>query len=247
MVYIYGKVLQQSQLVGCQIKIRKILRGQRNLINFRNIVSSASTQVEKKGNKNQSVQGDGTWLIAGLGNPGPTYDKTRHNVGFMVVDALAKKYGISMKKLEKSAAVGRGVIKGCKVLLAKPMTFMNNSGESISQLAKYYKIPQGQVLAVYDDLDLNVAEVLFRMRVGTGGHNGMKSITKHFAGSQDFPRIKIGIGRPTGNKQVVTYVLQEFSKQELEEIQFAIVECCEIIEATCGLGLQEALSGLRCQ
>eukprot|EP01023_Acetabularia_acetabulum_P054333 TRINITY_DN6124_c0_g1_i1.p2 TRINITY_DN6124_c0_g1~~TRINITY_DN6124_c0_g1_i1.p2 ORF type:complete len:189 (+),score=26.49 TRINITY_DN6124_c0_g1_i1:250-816(+) len=187
------------------------------------------------------------WLVAGLGNPGMKYESTRHNVGFMAVDALAKKYGISMRKLEKSAAVGGGTIKGCKVLLAKPMTFMNNSGESISQLAKYYKIPHGRVLAIYDDLDLDVADVRFKLRGGSGGHNGIKSITQHFAGSQDFPRIKIGIGRPSGSKPAATYVLEEFKKQELEEIQFAIVECCQIVEATCGLGLQEALSGVRCQ
>eukprot|EP00775_Hariotina_reticulata_P009741 gene9741-9899_t len=176
---------------------------------------------------------------------GPRYEKTRHNVGFMLVDALARAAGIDMRKLEKSAAVGRGEIRGRKVILAKPVTFMNNSGESVAALARFYKVPPQRVLVVSDDLDQPPAAVRLKQRGGHGGHNGLRSIIQHLSGSQDFPRLKIGIGRPTGELPVASYVLQEFRSSEMEAVNKAIEESLAIVETCLAMGLDKALSGSR--
>lgn len=188
---------------------------------------------------------DGPWLIVGLGNPGPRYEKTRHNVGFMVIDTLARSEGIDMRKLEKSAAVGRGEVAGRKVILAKPVTFMNNSGESVVALAKYYKVPLTRCLVLSDDLDQPTAAVRLRQRGGHGGHNGLRSIIDRFGGKSDFPRLKIGIGRPTGNLDVASYVLQDFRQTEMAEVDDAIAESIRIINSVLTLGLDKVLSGQR--
>ncbi|EFJ49268.1 hypothetical protein VOLCADRAFT_59597 [Volvox carteri f. nagariensis] len=167
-------------------------------------------------------QEDGLWLIVGLGNPGSNYDETRHNVGFMVIDELARQAGIDCRKLEKSAAVGKGEVHGKQVLLVKPVTFMNNSGESVAALAKFYRVPPSRVLVVSDDLDQPVAQVRIRAKGGHGGHNGLRSIIDRMGGAQDFPRIKVGIGRPSGPMPIATYVLQPFSKAERPDIDLAV-------------------------
>ncbi|GBF88928.1 hypothetical protein Rsub_01427 [Raphidocelis subcapitata] len=188
---------------------------------------------------------DGPWLIVGLGNPGSRYDRTRHNIGFMVIDALASSEGIDMRKLEKSAAVGRGEVVGRKVLLAKPVTFMNNSGDAVAALARYYKVPLSRCLVVSDDLDQPHAAVRLRQRGGHGGHNGLRSIIDRFGGKSDFPRLKIGIGRPAGAMDVASYVLQEFRQGEMEGVDDAIRESIRIIHSVLTLGLDRALSGQR--
>ncbi|KAK9902848.1 hypothetical protein WJX75_008463 [Coccomyxa subellipsoidea] len=193
----------------------------------------------------QEAEGDDLWLIVGLGNPGKQYADTRHNVGFMLVDELARQLGTQLDKLQHNAAVGRGRFCGKRVLLAKPMTFMNNSGESVGKMARYFKVPLERVLVVYDDLDLASATVRLRAKGGHGGHNGMRSITQHFSGSKDFPRLRIGIGRPPGSMQVVTYVLQGFGRKEREEMDIAIQEGIEIIRAVLTLGMEKAVSGNR--
>lgn len=188
---------------------------------------------------------DEVWLIVGLGNPGPRYEKTRHNVGFMVVDSLARSAGIDMRKLERSAAVGRGELHGRKVILAKPVTFMNNSGESVAALARFYKVPSQRVLVVSDDLDQPPAAVRLRQKGGHGGHNGLRSIIQHLGGSHDFPRIKIGIGRPNGELDIASYVLQEFKRSEMAAIDEAVAESIGIINSCLALGMAKALSGQR--
>ncbi|CAL8466452.1 g5988 [Coccomyxa elongata] len=191
------------------------------------------------------AEGEDLWLLVGLGNPGKQYADTRHNVGFMLVDELARQVGAPLDKLQHNAAVGRGRFCGKRVLLAKPMTFMNNSGESVGKLARYFKVPLERVLVVYDDLDLASGTVRLRAKGGHGGHNGMRSITAHFSGSKDFPRLRIGIGRPPGTMPVVTYVLQAFGRKEKEEIDIAIQEGIDIIRAVLTLGMEKAVSGNR--
>ncbi|CAL5229078.1 g12334 [Coccomyxa viridis] len=191
------------------------------------------------------AEGEDLWLLVGLGNPGSRYDETRHNVGFMLLDTLARQLGIHMDKLQFSAAVGRGRLCEKRVLLAKPMTFMNNSGESVGKLARYYKIPLQRVMVVYDDMDLSSGAVRLRAKGGHGGHNGMRSITQHFSGSKEFPRLRIGIGRPAGKGEVISHVLQGFSKKEREDIDFAIQDGIDTIKAVLELGMEKALSGLR--
>ncbi|DBB18273.1 TPA: hypothetical protein ACH3X3_003234 [Trebouxia sp. C0006] len=122
---------------------------------------------------------------------------------------------------------------------------MNVSGEAVGKLTRYYKIPSHKVLVVHDDLDLPTGKVRLRARGGHGGHNGMRSITQHLKGSQDFPRLKIGIGRPAGQLPVASFVLQAFNKAEATEIDIAVQECCDIIHSIMAVGLEKALSGVR--
>ncbi|KAL8111096.1 peptidyl-tRNA hydrolase, chloroplastic-like [Apium graveolens] len=160
------------------------------------------------------------WLIVGLGNPGKKYNGTRHNVGFEMVDAIAESEGISMSALTFKSLYGKGLIGNVPVMLAKPQTFMNVSGESVGAIVSYYKIPAQQVLVIYDDLDLPFAKLRLLPKGGHGGHNGMKSIISHLKGSRDFPRLRIGIGRPPGKMDPANFVLRPFSKKESEELDF---------------------------
>lgn len=188
---------------------------------------------------------DGTWMVVGLGNPGPQYSNTRHNVGFMVVDELARAEGVDMRKLECKAQVGKGTIQDKKVILAKPITFMNVSGESVAELSRYYKVPAARILVVSDDLDLPVAAVRLRQKGGHGGHNGLRSIMQHLQGTHDFPRLKIGIGRPQGQLPVASYVLQPFSKEQQQEVGVAVQEGVAAIRAVLHHGIEKAVSGVR--
>ncbi|CAO2841475.1 unnamed protein product [Amaranthus hypochondriacus] len=162
------------------------------------------------------------WLLVGLGNPGKKYNATRHNVGFEMVDAIAEAEGISMNSVSFKALFGKGHIGKVPVILSKPQTFMNVSGESVGPMVSYYKIPLNQVLVIYDDLDLPFAKLRLLPKGGHGGHNGMRSIIDHLKGSRDFPRLRIGIGRPPGKMDPATFVLRQFSKQEREELDLTL-------------------------
>lgn len=152
------------------------------------------------------------YLIAGLGNPGQAHKGNRHNIGFMVVDRLAEKYGIRLGRVQLKAITGEGRIKDRAVILAKPQTYMNLSGDSIGPLAKYYKVPLENVLVVYDEIDLPFGTLRLRSKGGSGGHNGMKSVIQHLG--QDFPRLRLGVGRPSGRMPPAAYVLRDFGKDE---------------------------------
>ncbi|KAI4350891.1 hypothetical protein L6164_005297 [Bauhinia variegata] len=142
------------------------------------------------------------------------------SVGFEMVDAIAEAEGIPLSSVSFKALFGKGIIGDVPVMLAKPQTFMNSSGESVGALVSYYKIPLKQVLVIYDDLDLPFAKLRLLPKGGHGGHNGMRSIINHFKGSVDFPRLRIGIGRPPGKMDPVQFVLRPFTKQEKEELDF---------------------------
>lgn len=152
------------------------------------------------------------YLIAGLGNPGREYKGNRHNVGFMVVDRLAEKYGIRLGRVQQKAITGEGRIKDRPVILVKPQTYMNLSGDSIGPLANYFKVPKENVLVIYDEIDLPFGTLRVRSKGGSGGHNGMKSIIQHLG--QDFPRLRLGVGRPSGKMPPSAYVLRDFGKDE---------------------------------
>lgn len=152
-------------------------------------------------------------IIAGLGNPGKEYSRTRHNAGFNVVDRLAEKHGLKFTKMMNRAMVAMGNIAGQKVILVKPQTFMNDSGSSIGPIARYYKVEPQDVMVVYDDLDLSVAQLRMRKMGGSGGHNGMKSIITHL-GTENFPRLRVGIGRPPGRMNPVDFVLEPFTRSD---------------------------------
>lgn len=169
------------------------------------------------------------WLIVGLGNPGKKYSATRHNVGFEMLDAIAESEGISITTVSFKALFGKGSIGNVPVILAKPQTFMNASGESVGPLVSYYRIPLKQVLVIFDDLDLPFATLRLLPKGGHGGHNGMRSIIKHFKEDREFPRLKIGIGRPPGKMDAASFVLRPFNKQERQELDFTIQEGVEAV------------------
>lgn len=156
------------------------------------------------------------FIIAGLGNPDRQYEGTRHNVGFDVIDRLADKYNIAVDVKKHRALLGKGVIEGQKVILAKPQTYMNLSGESIHSLVDYYKIDgEHELLVIYDDINLGVGQLRIREKGSAGGHNGIKNIIAHL-GTQVFPRIRVGVGEKPSRYDLADYVLGHFSKAEKE-------------------------------
>ncbi len=159
------------------------------------------------------------FIIVGLGNPTLQYEGTRHNVGFDVIDLLAEKYNITVETRKSRALIGKGIIEGKKVILAKPQTYMNLSGESVRSLADYFKIDEEQeLLVIYDDVSLGVGQLRIRKKGSAGGHNGMKSIISHLD-TDMFARIKIGVGEKPKKYDLADYVLGRFSKAEREQME----------------------------
>lgn len=154
------------------------------------------------------------YIIAGLGNPGGKYEKTKHNMGFQVIDLLADKYHIEMNQKKHKAICGTGIIEGVKVLLLKPQTFMNLSGESIRDAVDFYKIdPETELIVIYDDISLLPGHLRIRKKGSAGGHNGIKNIIQHL-GTQVFPRIRVGVGEKPEGWDLADYVLSGFSKED---------------------------------
>jgi PTH1 family peptidyl-tRNA hydrolase len=152
-------------------------------------------------------------IIVGLGNPTREYEGTRHNVGFSVIYAISDKYNIKVDTKKHKALIGKGIIEGEKVVLAMPQTYMNLSGESVRELLDYYKCDNEDVIVIYDDISLDVGKLRIRAKGSAGGHNGIKSIISHL-GTQEFPRIKVGVGEKPARMDLADYVLGRFSKEE---------------------------------
>lgn len=170
------------------------------------------------------------FIIVGLGNPTAQYEGTRHNVGFDVIDILADKYNISVDGRKSRAFCGKGMIAGQKVILAKPQTYMNLSGESVRGLIDYYKIDaESELLVIYDDISLNVGQLRIRQKGSAGGHNGIRNIIAHL-GTTVFPRLKVGVGEKPKNYDLADYVLGHFSKQEREVIQDGYERAVKAVE-----------------
>lgn len=164
------------------------------------------------------------FLIVGLGNPGKEYEHTRHNAGFDVIDALAEKYNISVTEKKHKALCGKGVIEGVKVILAKPQTFMNLSGESVAELVQYYKLdPEEEMIVIFDDISLAPGNIRIRKKGSAGGHNGIKNIIAQ-TGTQNFMRIKVGVGEKPKGWDLADYVLGHFSKEDRARLEDAIVD-----------------------
>lgn len=155
------------------------------------------------------------YLIVGLGNPGEKYTFTRHNAGFLAIDYISQKENIEVKKIKHKALIGEGTIAGERVVLAKPQTFMNLSGESIKEIATWYKIPNENILVIYDDTSMPTGSIRIREKGSAGGHNGMKSIIQHLS-TDVFPRLKVGINEKPEGYDLADYVLGKFSKGEQE-------------------------------
>ncbi|KAK7320021.1 hypothetical protein RJT34_04750 [Clitoria ternatea] len=192
-------------------------------------VQNSSASITTTATESTKPKQKDPWLIVGLGNPGKKYAATRHNVGFEMVDTIAEAEGISMSSVSLKALFGKGFIGDVPVILAKPQTFMNSSGESVGAIVSYYKIPLKQVLVVFDDMDLPFAKLRLLPKGGHGGHNGMKSVINHFKGNNGFPRLRIGIGRPPGKMDPVAFVLRPFTKQEREELDFTLQHGLEAV------------------
>lgn len=168
------------------------------------------------------------WIV-GLGNPGPNYAKTRHNIGFMALDRLADRHNISITQSKCKALIGEGIIGGVKTVLIKPMTFMNLSGESVRAYMDFYKVSLEDLIVVYDDMDTETGKVRLRYQGSAGGHNGIKSIIQH-TGTQQFNRVRMGISRPEPGHAIVDYVLSKFMKNEKEALEQTIEQTCDALE-----------------
>lgn len=168
-------------------------------------------------------------MIVGLGNPGTKYEQTRHNIGFTIIDTLAERLMIDLDKQKFKSMYGFRTIEGERIILCKPLTFMNLSGEAVRPLIDYYKMDVEQLLVIYDDLDLPPGRLRLRQKGGTGGHNGIKSIIQHL-GTEDFKRLRVGIGRPDPHESVLNHVLTSFKQDEQQAIQEATIQASEACE-----------------
>lgn len=184
---------------------------------------------------------DDRYLIVGLGNPGREYANNRHNAGFMVVEAFAKRHGLDFSRMQYDAFVATGRAAGRSVILAKPQKYMNLSGRPVGALRSFYKLPLENILVAYDDLDLPTGTIRLRPSGGAGGHNGMKDILRHL-GSEAFARLRVGIGRPPGRMDSAAYVLQDFGAEERIVIDAACDRAADAIETWLRDGITLAMS-----
>ena len=181
-----------------------------------------------------------TWLIVGLGNPGREYEKTRHNAGFRALDILADKLGCKVDKAKFQGMYGQVTHKGRKLLLLKPLTYMNLSGRSVLQLSAFVHVPPQNIIVLFDDISLEPGRLRIRKDGSAGGHNGIKSIIAEL-GSQDFPRVKIGVGaKPHPDFDLADWVLSAFSAQEEKALQPALERAADAALAIVELGIPEA-------
>lgn len=180
-------------------------------------------------------------LFVGLGNPGREYEQTRHNIGFMVVDELAKRWNVSYNQAKFNGMFASHMIDGEKVILCKPLTYMNLSGECVRPLMDYYKLDMDDLVVIYDDLDLPVGKMRLRMKGSAGGHNGIKSLIQHL-GTDQFKRIRVGIGRPQNGQKVPDYVLGRFAPEEEADIQQVIMRAADACERAVSASFLQAMN-----
>lgn len=183
---------------------------------------------------------DAPWLVTGLGNPGREYAANRHNVGFMVADLLATRIGGKFgrpKRVVAEAAEGRLGYGGPKLIVVKPLTFMNLSGAPVVALAQFFKVPVENVIAVHDELDVPYGQIRVKRGGGEGGHNGLRSMSKSL-GSKEYARVRFGIGRPPGRQDPADYVLSDFSGAERKELEFLVDRAADVVESVITEGVE---------
>ncbi|WP_305094233.1 aminoacyl-tRNA hydrolase [Prescottella sp. R16] len=186
----------------------------------------------------------GTAIVVGLGNPGPQYEKTRHNIGFMVADVLAGRVGGKFSAHKRSGAeIVQTRLAGRQVILAKPRTYMNLSGGPVAGLARFFSVKPDSIVVVHDELDLDFGTVRLKQGGGEGGHNGLRSISKSLA-TKDYLRTRVGIGRPPGRQDPADYVLKPFSSVERKELDLVCEEAADAVELVLQLGLEAAQNRL---
>ncbi|MBQ0904783.1 aminoacyl-tRNA hydrolase [Micromonospora sp. U21] len=182
----------------------------------------------------------GPWLVVGLGNPGREYAGNRHNVGFMVADLLAGRVGARFgrhKRAVAEVAEGRLGFGGPKLVLAKPLTYMNLSGGPVAALAQFYKVPPAQVIALHDELDIGYGQVRVKCGGGEGGHNGLRSMSKSL-GTREYIRVRFGVGRPPGRQDPADYVLSDFGAAERKELDFLVDRAADVVESVIVKGVE---------
>jgi PTH1 family peptidyl-tRNA hydrolase len=181
------------------------------------------------------------FVVIGLGNPGKDYTNTRHNVGFDTINLLAQRNNITLNKIKFKAVCGEGHMGNEKVILAKPQTFMNNSGISVREIIQFYKVPIHNIIVIVDDIDIEFASLKIKMKGSAGTHNGLKSIIYHIQ-SDEFPRVKIGIGKKHENQDLADFVLSRFSKEERIDIDSSILTAAEAVETIIGEDINKAMN-----
>lgn len=181
------------------------------------------------------------YLITGLGNPTKEYDKTRHNAGFCVIDVLADKYRIDVSEKKHRGLCGRGVIEGQKVILVKPQTYMNLSGECLREVADYYKIDPEDIIVIYDDISLEPGQLRIRLKGSAGGHNGIKNIIAQL-GTQEFPRVKVGVGAKPPRMDLADYVLGHFSAEDQKIMDEAFKDAADAVAMMITDGAERAMN-----
>ena len=187
-------------------------------------------------------QGAVEYIICGLGNPGTQYEGTRHNIGFMTIDTLCEKYKLDCKKLRFKSLTCDAMISGKRCLIMKPTTFMNNSGEAVTEAMSFYKIPPERTIIVFDDISLEPGKLRIRRKGSDGGHNGIKSII-YLSGSDMFPRIKMGVGaKPHADYNLADWVLGHFKKEQAEALETAMDNAVSSIELMVGGKMNEAMN-----
>ena len=181
------------------------------------------------------------FIIVGLGNPGRVYGKNRHNIGFLLLDRLAETLDLSFSRFESKALVTKTSHNGKRLILAKPQTYMNLAGQSVAQLVRFYKNPLENLLIVYDDIDLPLGAIRIRPDGGSGGHKGMHSIIQ-LLGTNEFPRMRLGIGRPSGRLDAAAYVLQDFSNSDLEVVFLVLDKATKAVLTFTNEGLDSTMN-----
>lgn len=192
--------------------------------------------------KKAKPAGPVAWLIVGLGNPGKKYIDTRHNAGWHLLDTIVKEHShFRFDENRNKALIARGTLAGVGVALVKPQTFMNLSGEAVGPLARFYKVPPERILVAYDDVDLPPATLRLRPKGGAGGQKGMRSIIQHL-GTENFPRLRLGIGRPPGKMPTDAYVLQKFKPDEWDAMVITYQEGVEAVKIVITEGIDNAMN-----
>jgi PTH1 family peptidyl-tRNA hydrolase len=181
------------------------------------------------------------YAIVGLGNPGRRYENTRHNLGFITVDLLAERFGVKVNKLKHKSLTGETRMGSEKVMLIKPQTYMNLSGESVGSLIRYFGLPLANLIVVYDDIDIPLGTVRIRGSGSAGSHNGMKSVIYH-ANDENFPRVRIGVGNDRGRIPLADFVTSGFDKSELDIIRAAVIRAADAIEELVVGGIDSAMT-----
>lgn len=204
------------------------------MIQIANILKWRTSQVN---GRDSSV----SFLIVGLGNPGRQYRENRHNIGFMVVDHLCTEMDVRLSRLQSKSLVGSGIIHGQKLLLAKPQTYMNLSGQSVSSLLRFYNLAPSELLVIHDDLDLPLGTLRMRPSGGSAGQKGLSSIIEQI-GTQDFPRLRMGIGRPPGRMDSAEYVLQDFNRNEQDFLKLVLEQGAKAVRAFVTDGIKQTMN-----